>query len=204
MSSGFAAAAPRHLWCRMPRRGVCRRFRETNAAAGAPCGGIWTLAPCHFEDVGFPCLQGGGNERAACGGVWAYAPCVILSGAAATRRRSREIFGTSPREPFTVCLATLSVSTPRAAGQRPVRLRGGAMLGRSTERPPVPFYCFFPFFLPRGPFPRRGKLSRRRSLYRPYSSRTASPRGAPAKGNRNLRRICRSLRRSFSSAFSSS
>ena len=89
-------------------------------------------------------------------------------------------------------------------GKDPFGSAAGTLHGRSTERPPVPFYCFFPFFLPRGPFPRRGKLSLRRSLYRPYSSRTASPRGAPAKGNRNLRRICRSLRRSFSSAFSSS
>ena len=38
---------------------------------------------------------------------------------------SGEIFGKIPREFYTVCLATLTAYCPRAAGQRPVRLRSG-------------------------------------------------------------------------------
>ena len=60
---------------------------------------------CHFEPVEGTCL-----------------PRVISSRAAAKRRRSREIFTRKPREPYAVCLVTRTVSDPRAAGQRPVRL----------------------------------------------------------------------------------
>ncbi len=169
-----------------------------------PCGGIWAYAPCHFEDVGFPCLQGGKRARRnrrhmrVCPPVSFRAEPPQRGGAVEKslehRRESRLQF---------VWQHYLCPTLARR-GKAPFGSAAGPLHGRSTERPPVPFYCFFPFFLPRGPFPRRGKLSLRRSLYRPYSSRTASPSGAPAKGNRNLRRICRSLRRSFSSAFSSS
>ena len=53
---------------------------------------------------------------------------------------SGEIFGISPREPYAVCLATRTVSHPRAAGQRPVRLRGGyaAASLRVTRRGNLP------------------------------------------------------------------
>ena len=178
--------------------------RNERRRRGPPCGGIWTLAPCHFEDVGFPCLQGE-NERAAIGGIWAYAPLCHFSTAPPQRGGAVEKSLEHRRESrLQFVWQHYLCPTPARRGKAPFGSAAGPLHGRSTERPPVPFYCFFPFFLPRGPFPRRGKLSLRRSLYRPYSSRTASPSGAPAKGNRNLRRICRSLRRSFSSAFSSS
>ena len=68
-------------------------------------------------------------------------PCVISSEAAATRWHSREIFGKSSRESYTVCLATRTVSYPRAAGQRPVRLRGGCAAAplRVTQRDKLTF-----------------------------------------------------------------
>ena len=180
------------------------RPRNERRRRGPPCGGIWTLAPYHFEDVGFPCLQGGGTS-APQSAAYGRMPPVSFRAEPPQRGGAVEKSLEHRRESRLQFVWQHHLCPPPARrGKDPFGSAAGPLHGRSTERPPVPFYCFFPFFLPRGPFPRRGKLSRRRSLYRPYSSRTASPSGAPAKGNRNLRRICRSLRRSFSSAFSSS
>ena len=77
------------------------------------------------EDL--PCLQrvkrARRNRRRMGVCLWQLvAESASFSAADYRAQASGEIFGILPREPYAVYLETLSVSNPRAAGQRPVRL----------------------------------------------------------------------------------
>ena len=80
------------------------------------------------EDL--PCLQrvkrARRNRRRMGACPWQLvAESASFSAADYRAQASGEIFGKIPREFYTVCLATLTAYRPRAAGQRPVRLRSG-------------------------------------------------------------------------------
>ena len=90
------------------------------------------MPPCVIskarEDL--PCLQrvkrARRNRRRMGVRPWQLvAESASFSAADYRAQASGEIFGKLPQELFTVCLATLTAYSPRAAGQRPVRLRGG-------------------------------------------------------------------------------
>ena len=77
--------------------------------------------------VVLPCLQGvkraRRNRRRMGVCPWQLvAESASFSAADYRAQASGEIFGKLPQELFTVCLATLTAYSPRAAGQRPVRL----------------------------------------------------------------------------------
>ena len=90
---------------------------------------------------------------------------------------SGEIFGKIPREFYTVCLATLTAYCPRAAGQRPVRLRSGYAAAplRVTQKSRAAFFIDFMRVAKTTLFRRSGRLLSRIATKRQCSRARSAP-----------------------------